>query len=423
LVWSNCSEQEQSWALKITKTLRSRQVVASDSPVNITTLPNELISVVASYLDFVDFLKLRRTGKDVATALDDIFLNTYFKFRAHALTLYSLETLVAITEVPRIAAKIQELHLAALSRDPPNLTGEQRWLEGERAKSIRLRTAEELKAELEVLDGPGLHGLQALLTTILGNIAASGHKFDLTLTQFVCQLPGNWEVFGVRHVRRSMAWVFVGNFSTDSYNSAVNKLLTAIATLSPKVRSLSLPGEVHTRSSKLQDHRLWTGMDHSVTTLTSLRLCLSKGSRGELMMYVCRLLEAATNLEHLELADECGSFPHIGRAMESKTLKTLKMGHFSTGPQELIEFLRKYESTLQEVFLYNISSTRWHEVLTFTRDRVGLEKLILHAIRCEEGTLMKSGRSTGRVYHCFDGKEKVKKGVDAVLAKDGFVWR
>jgi hypothetical protein len=380
-------------------------------------------------------------------ATDDVFLSTYVTTRTHVVTLYGLQTLVAITKVPRIAAKVQEVRLVV--RDLEGL----KWhcpLKKKLAKE-KAETRKELKAEMDILHGSGKNSILTLLATVLTSLADCGQKLSLVLSQGGGDHPF-LGIYGTACLRKGTLSLGVG--TDDSNSSVLRKLLIAIAVRSPKLRSLNLLGTVLPEPFRLQED-LSASLLSSVSTLTSLGLSLTLNSRSGLadrecgeVSHIRQVLETAVNLQDLRVSciyprrhhrqgDIPGIFTWLEGAVKSPKLSSFKLGSIAAGTGAYISFMRKYMTTLKELGFRGvyIHSQSWDEVLKYTHGHLELEKLTLSNACCSQGALVKKDDITKPAteflyrpqierpnYHCFQGQENVKKGIDIILAGQQYAW-
>jgi hypothetical protein len=450
--------------------------MAAHTTTTLNSLPIELLNNVTRHLDaFADFAALRQTCKEISYALEELFLSKYFKLRNHALTLRGLQTLVAITTVPRLAIEIKEIHLAALGRLTPrpkplpkpkmrkcfkfmpdlqSIIWEEEFFSSDEDDSAdeddevpevfnkdfspvrdvmsaeEIAVSEAVRTELKVLDDKGENGMQALLTAIFANLAASPNTgVSVLLSQDVVYSPIFKNVYGIAGAEERLQGV--RKAAARDYSEAAVRLLVAMARSSPRAHSLSLRGDVHPNKSAVEgDSDSSTDCLLDARTLTSLRLHLDSGMGKDRVyyaeppnVYVPRLLQGAPNLEDLQISYNGGDCSWLKTAVKSTKVRILKVGHFSTNPKELIGFLQKHEGTLKELFLDDTALEGWNEVFEYVRDHLMLEKLTLSALRCEQGVLMRGDRSRCWTCHSFKGQEAVKTGIGMVLAGKMFVWK
>lgn len=152
---------------------------------NLPTLPVELMSSIVEQIEEKDLLDLRLTCREVSSAVDGVFTNAFFRERAHLYTTAGLQTLVDITSLPRLVAKIKQVDFMIFD---PRATDT--WTDEHDRKLIDAHCRQEQRARTE-------KG-RSLLAHVFKNFENAGLG-DVQIAVYDCSDWARWRWDRTRH--------------------------------------------------------------------------------------------------------------------------------------------------------------------------------------------------------------------------------
>ncbi|KAK5134753.1 hypothetical protein LTR08_006128 [Meristemomyces frigidus] len=189
----------------------------------LTSLPVELMVIVAEHFEAQDLLALRSSCRALEDTTHKIFADAFFSKRTHSYSERGLQSLVGITNIPSLAKGIKEVRIAVEDRPAPKGT-------------THLTIMSVWKREQQLADQLELT-LSPLLAQVLRNLGATGTLPDFTV---VVHHPDTG-YYGLDTTRKLSEHGTDAPYTTEAlYNNAVRGTLTSMVEIKFPCRALDL---------------------------------------------------------------------------------------------------------------------------------------------------------------------------------------